>query len=47
MHGKPPSNLQESKFFFFFWKKVCVFRAVLGFLFGQIAKMESGNPHLL
>lgn len=51
----PPSNLQESNLkskFFVFRKKVGVFRAVLGFLFGQIIKetsptLESGNPHLL
>ena len=52
----PPSNLQESnlksKCFFPVKKSVFVFRAVLGFIFGQIVKktsptLESGNRHLL
>lgn len=56
MHGKPPIQLarieSEVKVFLFFRKKVGVFRAVLGFLFGQIIKetsptLESGNRHLL
>ena len=56
MHGKPPIQLtrieSEVKVFFVFPKQVGVFRAVLGFLFGQIVKktsptLESGNPHLL